>query len=434
MLVTPLGLDVQADAPSGQVRATVKDVVADRYQGGVEVKVIGSVNEDFVSGTSDPRGVFVAEGIRGAATVIAELPPGRYAIFRSPLPRQGGETFERGVLSLRGKGPQTVESPIAVAAKTGPKPEPSPSAAQPEVEPAAIAEMPTGMDIGDSPARKQIRAALRESTELDFTETPLEDVIGYVKDHHKIQVQFDQKALEEGGVATDKQVTIHVRDVPLRSALRLLLRPESLTYVVQDDVLLITTPEEAGNRLLTKVYPVGDLILPPGTPEDGDEANMADFDSLIELISATVQPTTWDAVGGSGTIAPFDTNLSLVLSQTEEVHDEIDNLLETLRSVKTGKGGASPGRRASAPPRSQGKGMGGGMGGMATFGGGASAGKSSRGRSSTSSVTPLDPNSDLLGGVQKANEGVQRKHVDRLKGMYQGGMGGMGGVGAGAAF
>jgi general secretion pathway protein D len=60
----------------------------------------------------------------------------------------------------------------------------------------------------------------------------------------------------------------------------------------------------------------------------------ADFDSLIELITTTVQPTTWDEVGGPGSVAPFETNLSLVISQTQEVHEQIKDLLEQLRRMQ----------------------------------------------------------------------------------------------------
>jgi general secretion pathway protein D len=59
-----------------------------------------------------------------------------------------------------------------------------------------------------------------------------------------------------------------------------------------------------------------------------------DFDSLIELITTTIAPTTWDEVGGPGSIAPFETNLSLVISQTQEVHEKIADLLEQLRRLQ----------------------------------------------------------------------------------------------------
>ncbi len=65
----------------------------------------------------------------------------------------------------------------------------------------------------------------------------------------------------------------------------------------------------------------------------GGGAN-ADFDSLIELITATIQPNTWDEVGGPGSVREFATNLSLVVSQTQDVHDEIVDLLEQLRRLQ----------------------------------------------------------------------------------------------------
>jgi general secretion pathway protein D len=60
----------------------------------------------------------------------------------------------------------------------------------------------------------------------------------------------------------------------------------------------------------------------------------ADFDSLIDLITSTIQPTTWDEVGGPGSIAGFETNLSLVVSQTQDVHEQIVDLLEQLRRLQ----------------------------------------------------------------------------------------------------
>ena len=60
----------------------------------------------------------------------------------------------------------------------------------------------------------------------------------------------------------------------------------------------------------------------------------ADFDSLIDLITSTIDPTTWESVGGTGSIAKFETNLSLVVSQTQEVHEKIVDLLEQLRRMQ----------------------------------------------------------------------------------------------------
>ncbi len=64
-------------------------------------------------------------------------------------------------------------------------------------------------------------------------------------------------------------------------------------------------------------------------------AASADFDSLIDLIISTVATETWaENGGGEAEIRPFPTNLSLVISQTQAVHEQIADLLEQLRRLQ----------------------------------------------------------------------------------------------------
>jgi hypothetical protein len=58
-----------------------------------------------------------------------------------------------------------------------------------------------------------------------------------------------------------------------------------------------------------------------------------DFDSSIELITSMIQPTSWDEVGGPGSIVGFAPTLDLVVSATMEVHDEIEKQLRQLREL-----------------------------------------------------------------------------------------------------
>ena len=112
------------------------------------------------------------------------------------------------------------------------------------------------------PAEKKIEAALKSPTQLEFVDTPLTDVIDYLKDYHQIEIQLDKKAMEDAGVGTDTPVTKSLKGVSLRSALRLMLAELSLKYVIKDEVLLITTTEAAENKLTTRVYSVADLVIP----------------------------------------------------------------------------------------------------------------------------------------------------------------------------
>ncbi|MCR4415076.1 MAG: DUF1598 domain-containing protein [Thermoguttaceae bacterium] len=68
-------------------------------------------------------------------------------------------------------------------------------------------------------------------------------------------------------------------------------------------------------------------------------AAMADFESLIELIVTTIQPTTWDEVGGPGSIAEFPTG----------VHVDPQGMLQRLPKAETDEGLSA--LRASAATR-----------------------------------------------------------------------------------
>ena len=55
---------------------------------------------------------------------------------------------------------------------------------------------------------------------------------------------------------------------------------------------------------------------------------------LIELITSTIAPNSWDKVGGPASLAPFYGNLSIAVSQTEEVHAEVEELVDQLRKLR----------------------------------------------------------------------------------------------------
>ena len=114
-------------------------------------------------------------------------------------------------------------------------------------------------------AEQRIEKALRSpllGTGLDITEQPLQDVVNQLQEDYGIPIQLDVPALDAIGVRPDEPVNINLHNVSLRSALRLMLKNLQLTYIVQDEVLMITTPEEAEKTLVVKVYPVADLVLP----------------------------------------------------------------------------------------------------------------------------------------------------------------------------
>ena len=82
VLVTPLELEVLEEAEAGRARVTVRDARSKSPLPKVQVKMIGSDNSEFLSGETDLRGVFVAEGLVGRLTVVVQRDRNQYAFYR----------------------------------------------------------------------------------------------------------------------------------------------------------------------------------------------------------------------------------------------------------------------------------------------------------------------------------------------------------------
>jgi hypothetical protein len=106
-----------------------------------------------------------------------------------------------------------------------------------------------------------------------------------------------------------------------------------LVYSIRDDVLFITGKTKADDMLSTKVYPVFDLVIgPPAAPAGPD------FARLIDNMTTSIAPTSWDEVGGPGAIKEFKNSGALVISQTAAIHEEIAEYLKALREARTAQG------------------------------------------------------------------------------------------------
>lgn len=202
--------------------------------------------------------------------------------------------------------------------------------------PGSAAEPPTAPRPLPTTGEAKILAALGQPTVVDFADHPLSDVADFLKRKHQIEIQLDNKALTDAGVGSDTPITMQLGGITLRSLLRLMLRELDLTYVVRDGFLLITSKTEAENILRVKVYPVADLVSDSEfRPRVRAAQNVVeDYSSLTNLITSTVAPTTWDEGTGPGSIKVFDNSHTISFAQTEEVHEEAAELLDTLRSVR----------------------------------------------------------------------------------------------------
>jgi len=112
-----------------------------------------------------------------------------------------------------------------------------------------------------NPGEERILAALDEAAPpMEFLETPLRDVLQYIKDAARIEIVIDTNALKAVGYSGETPVTVDLKGISLRSALGLLLAKIDLDYLIRDQVLLVTTADEARRRPEVRLYDVSALL------------------------------------------------------------------------------------------------------------------------------------------------------------------------------
>jgi hypothetical protein len=176
----------------------------------------------------------------------------------------------------------------------------------------------------DDEAEQRIRRGLDRTIELDFSEVPLKDVVNYLHETLQIPIVLNAKKLEEASLSPDTPVTCHWPKGRAGLYLDLLLKELELTYVIRDEVLQITTPEDAESQLITRIYDARPLLAAGISP-----------DALFAILRNIVSPQSWDMVGGPGSIANF--RGILVVSQTQDVLEKLDRLLVALTTRRAPK-------------------------------------------------------------------------------------------------
>ncbi|MGB7326203.1 MAG: hypothetical protein WBD31_15120 [Rubripirellula sp.] len=169
--------------------------------------------------------------------------------------------------------------------------------------------------VNESEAGNRINAALRDETSQEFIDTPLYEAMHLLSQTHNIPIVIDGRALEEIGITPDLPINLSLKNVSLRSFLRLLLRDSDLTYMIEDEVLKITTTESAEMNLGTQMY-----RLPVSLIKKSDRVLLA--------LQSTIAPDTWAVLGGPSTATALDH--VLIISTTSDVHVQVEDFLNTL--------------------------------------------------------------------------------------------------------
>jgi hypothetical protein len=144
------------------------------------------------------------------------------------------------------------------------------------------------------PGEETIQKALAQKVALHYVNLPLTDALVSLKNKVGVEIKIDTKAMGEVGISTDMPVTFKAANITLRDALKKILPPKDLTWIIRDEVLLITTLDEADGFLVTKVYSVDDLPdadLPTITGPTKDLASSSVISS--DAVRAMVVTANW---------------------------------------------------------------------------------------------------------------------------------------------
>jgi len=221
--------------------------------------------------------------------------------------------------------------------------------------------------------------------EARYDETPLVDVLSQLSKQLSVNIVVRWQRLEELGVLKDTPISFKVRNLRLSQVLWMImnqgpLEGVKLAYRADRDMILISTADDLDSYMVVKVYPVEDLIAAEpvapvmsfgrdagyvtsvrptvaagavavqpvierfrsgvtlsgdNNPFDDEDQNADDDEDdrerrireLINVITTTLEPDSWQVNGGRGTIAPF--RGMLVVRASPRVHQLLGGSLSS---------------------------------------------------------------------------------------------------------
>jgi len=153
--------------------------------------------------------------------------------------------------------------------------------------------------------------------------------------------------------------------MPVGEALSALLKAVSggvanIDYAVKEGIIYIATKESLpASKLVTQVYMISEIIgasadfeptqmqsgggsssgevqsnsSSTGT-QDTEQQRQENSDEIVTIIQETIAPESWLINGGEGTITRTANDYRLIISQTPQIHLQIQKLLDDLRKSK----------------------------------------------------------------------------------------------------
>lgn len=229
----------------------------------------------------------------------------------------------------------------------------------------------------DSTEQNNAKTQQKLSTYMaaEFIDAPLNEVLQIIGKETEIEVYINAKPLADESITVDAPVTISLKRVRADMLLDLALQQVgagTVDYIVRDGIVVVTTVASLDGASEVKAYPVSDLLKlhggrhqpgaaagalggagPGAMPGGGFGGGGAEggfggglggddgfrdpenVEQLMNVITSTVAPDTWQASGGFGTVTYYGD--MLVVRQNARTHREVEKLLKLLRDTAAKK-------------------------------------------------------------------------------------------------
>lgn len=210
-------------------------------------------------------------------------------------------------------------------------------------------------ESGEADPRKQSVLSKLNTLRIsvDFNATPLDDALAFMRDFSGLNLVLDAEVSQK---LTEDQlkVTLKVKDLLLKSVLKLMLASRDLTAMYREGVILIVPKGRIDKSVSLQIYDVRDLLVKlqdfpgpkvelvspsagGGGPLTGATFTLEEPKSTIteefitEMVKQNTGDKTWDEnPNASITLA----NGMLVVSQSRRVHEEVKRMIGLLRQFK----------------------------------------------------------------------------------------------------
>lgn len=178
---------------------------------------------------------------------------------------------------------------------------------------------------------RKLIASLDTLIPRGMKDVPFEEAVQLISTAIDQKVYLDKKSLDDLGLNLGQKVDVP-GGVSGRSALRVMLQSQNLTFLVRDNIIQVVSLERAKEMMVQRAYDVRDLVAMGGTFNGplqwgsilDAQQTYENARILVDAIQRSIDPKVWkDSAGGPATIVFHYPTMSIIVRAPSEVHADL---------------------------------------------------------------------------------------------------------------